>query len=121
MATDYPDMQELLATADVLITDYSSCMGDMCLMNKPVFLYTPDLADYIGERGFYWDIFSLPFPVAKNEKELIHNILEFDIDLYRRNVVKYLRRLVSYEKPDSDIFFANYLLALLKTDEMNDR
>lgn len=121
MATDYPDMQELLATADVLITDYSSCMGDMCLMNKPVFLYTPDLTDYIGERDFYWDIFTLPFPVAENEKELIQNILKFDINEYRNNVVKYLERLDSYEKPDSDIVFANYLLSLLKTDKMTDK
>lgn len=46
-ASDYPDMQELLCASDVLITDYSSCMGDEALMKKPVFLYCPDLDDYV--------------------------------------------------------------------------
>lgn len=101
MASEYPDMQELLYTADVLITDYSSCMGDMSLMRKPVFLYTPDLDSYILDRGFYWDIYSLPFPVAKKEKELYQNILDFKQERYEEEVKKYLNRLGSYEDPYS--------------------
>lgn len=100
-ATDYPDMQELLCAADVLLTDYSSCMGDMALMKKPVFLYTPDLEEYIEDRGFYWDIYSLPFPISKTNSEFMNNIISFDEKGYIRGVEAYLERLGSYESSDS--------------------
>ncbi|GFI49089.1 teichoic acid poly(glycerol phosphate) polymerase [Lachnospiraceae bacterium] len=101
IATDYPDMQELLCAADILITDYSSCMGDMALMKKPVFLYTPDLEDYISSRGFYWDIYSLPFPIAKTNSSFFDVIKAFDVSEYEAGVQAYLDRLGSYESADS--------------------
>ena len=48
--TDYPDMQELLAAADMLITDYSSCIWDYSFLYRPCFLYTPDLRAVSCER-----------------------------------------------------------------------
>lgn len=100
-ASDYPDMQELLCAADVLITDYSSCMGDMCLMYKPIFLYTPDLGQYMGDRGFYWDIHSLPFPIANDSQTFCDNIEKFDENTYKKDIDNYLRRLGSYENEKS--------------------
>ena len=50
-ATDYPDMQELLAVSDCLISDYSSCIWDYSIMGKPIYLYTPDVDEYDKERG----------------------------------------------------------------------
>lgn len=99
--SDYPDMQELLCASDVLITDYSSCMGDMALMMKPTFLYTPDLAEYVKERGFYWDIHSLPFPISRNENELYKSILEFDQSEYEKKIDDYLIKLGSVESSSS--------------------
>lgn len=96
-ATNYPDMQELLCASDILITDYSSCMGDMSLMRKPVFLYTPDLEEYTRDRGFYWSIYSLPFPIAKREKDFITEINKFDYTKYNKDVENYLLELCSFE------------------------
>lgn len=101
LATDYPDMQELLCAADILITDYSSCMGDMALMYKPVFLYTPDLEDYVSDRGFYWDIHTLPFPLAASNDEFYEQITRFDEQAYRNGVEDYLHKLGCYETADS--------------------
>ena len=42
---------ELLAVADVVITDYSSVIFDASLMNKPMVFYCPDYGSY--ERDFY--------------------------------------------------------------------
>ena len=114
IATDYPDMQELMAASDVLITDYSSCMGDMCLMYKPAFLYVPDLDEYIKDRGFYWDIYSLPFPVAKDEDSFLNQIRCFNQERYNAGVDQYLKRLESYEGPDTDIKFVDYLIEKMK-------
>lgn len=121
IATDYPDMQELLAASDIMITDYSSCMGDMCLMYKPVFLYVPDLEEYISDRGFYWDIYSLPFPVSKNEDLFYDSIMEFDEENYSEKVDNYLKRLGSYEGPDSDKKFVDYLCKLMKKDKLYEQ
>jgi len=99
--TNYPDMQELLCASDVLITDYSSCMGDMALMGKPIFLYTPDLDEYIKDRGFYWDIYSLPFPIAKTEEEFLENIKNFNSSNYLKGVESYFFKLGTYESKDS--------------------
>lgn len=101
LATDYPDMQELLCAADVLITDYSSCMGDMALMRKPVFLYAPDIQEYIKDRGFYWDIFTLPFPIAKSGKQFKDIVMKFDEASYSAGVENYLNKLGSYDNAES--------------------
>lgn len=96
-ATDYPDMQELLCALDYLITDYSSCMHDCSLMKKPVFLYIPDYEDYMKDRGFYYDIPSMPFPYALNMEEFSKIIFEFDYDKYKRDVDDYHNRMGNFE------------------------
>lgn len=85
-ATGYPDMQELLYAADVLITDYSSSIWDFSLMFKPAFLYCPDLAHYEGARDFYVPIERWPFPLARDARELEENIISFDEGEYERRV-----------------------------------
>lgn len=102
-ASNYPDIQELLCAITVLITDYSSCMGDAALIKIPTFLYCPDLDDYRSERGFYWDIYYLPFPVSLTEKDLYKTILTFDQEQYNNAVDLYLNRLGSFENSHSDV------------------
>ena len=96
-ATEYPNMQDLLCAADVLITDYSSCMHDFCLTKKPVFLYIPDYDTYMESRGFYWDIPTMPFPYAKNQLDFEKIIYTFDSKKYIKRVEDYLHRLGNYE------------------------
>ncbi|MFD4905888.1 CDP-glycerol glycerophosphotransferase family protein [Kitasatospora purpeofusca] len=53
---DYPDVQELLLIADVLVTDYSSILFDFAVTGRPVLFFTYDLAHYRdGLRGFAFD------------------------------------------------------------------
>lgn len=91
--SEYDDMQELLCAADVLITDYSSCMYDMALMKKPVFLYVPDIEKYVDERGFYYDFYSLPFPICASNDEISNNIINFDAVKYKSDVNRYLSKI----------------------------
>jgi len=62
----YPDIQELLAAADVLVTDYSSLYFDYLNLRRPIVFFAPDLEDYRDVlRGFYLDYSTdLPGPVA---------------------------------------------------------
>ena len=95
--TAYPDMQELLCAADVLVSDYSSCIWDFSLTEKPCFLFAPDLADYRCERDFYLDIHEWPFPLAETAEELAQNVLQFDESAYTQAVREHLSALGSRE------------------------
>lgn len=88
----YHDMQELLCITDVLITDYSSTMFDIALMNKICFLYAKDVEEY--NRGFYFNIRELPFPFSESEDELINNINRMDINQYKQDLDIYKQRIL---------------------------
>lgn len=90
--TSYPDMQELLAAADVLLTDYSSSMFDFALTGKPCFRYAADLEDYLADRGFYFPAESLPFPLATGEDELVKIVLTFDSDSYSASLARFTEK-----------------------------
>lgn len=77
-ATDYPDIQELMVAADAGVTDYSSWICDFILTGRPGFIYAPDLASYDKERGFYYPLEELPYPVAETNDELEEKVLAFD-------------------------------------------
>ena len=89
--TDYSDMQELLAVADVVITDYSSCIYDFMLTRKIGFIYASDLQNYSDGRGLYYPLTATPFPVASNNDEMIKNIMNFDENLYKQKVEEFLK------------------------------
>lgn len=95
--TRYPDMQELLCAADMLITDYSSCIWDYALLGRPCLLYVPDLEEYIKERGFYTPIGDWPGIVCRNKKELLEAVISLNKDDCRERAKEHLRRFGSYE------------------------
>jgi CDP-glycerol glycerophosphotransferase len=91
-------MQELLCAADVLITDYSSCMWDFSLTFRPCFIFAPDIKKYRDNRGFYTPIEEWPFPVAETNEQLAYNILNFNEEKYRNDVKQHHVNLGSFEK-----------------------
>lgn len=96
--SEYDDIQELIAISDILITDYSSCMFDMAFMGKLCILYTSDLFQYITEeRNLYFDINSLPFPLAKTNRELINLICHYDSAEYDSALSKFMNKIGSFE------------------------
>ena len=94
----YPDMQELLCAADILITDYSSCIWDYALLGRPCFLYTPDLAEYEkDDRGFFTPINEWPGIVCRNEEQLLSEISDLDEEFCRQKAKEHLEHFRSYE------------------------
>lgn len=97
--SEYQDMQELLCLADVLITDYSSCIWDYSLIFRPCFLFVPDLEEYENERGgFYTQISTWPGIVCKNDEELAKKIFYYNRVEYIQKVKIHHSSLVSYDK-----------------------
>jgi len=90
----YPDMQELIATTDIVITDYSSVSFDAGLVNKPVFILAKDFENYIrNDRKLLYDINEIPFIINKTEKEL-HNCIEnFEIEKHIKRLQKFYTKI----------------------------
>jgi CDP-glycerol glycerophosphotransferase len=76
----YPDMADLLAATDVLITDYSSVMFDFANTGRPMLFFTYDLEHYRDRlRGFYFDFEAeAPGPLLATSDEVIQAIREVD-------------------------------------------
>lgn len=91
-ASDYPDMQELLVAADMVITDYSSCIYDFLLTRRPGFIYAPDMQKYSNGRGLCYPLQETPFPLATDNSELERNIIEFNTESYKANVEIFLKK-----------------------------
>ena len=81
-ATLYPDITELLAACDVVITDYSSLMFDFAITGRPCFQFAVDVEAYKNDRSFYFPLTGLPFPLADSNKTLCENIRAFDVPSY---------------------------------------
>ena len=113
-ATKYPDMQELLYTADILLTDYSSCMWDFSLMKKPSFVYATDLDNYINDRDFFMNIYKWPFPIAQNNNELINNILKFDNNKFNTDINNYLKKLGTFENGEATNTVIKFIISELQ-------
>jgi len=97
----YPDMQKLLLISDMLISDYSSCIWDYSLLEKPCFLYAPDLKYYEDMRGFYTPIKSWGFDVCQTTDELGLAIQGFSLEQYKVKIKQMHNEFKSFENPNS--------------------
>ncbi|SOD65406.1 CDP-glycerol glycerophosphotransferase family protein [Alysiella filiformis] len=70
--TSYSNIADLMKISDILISDYSSLVLDFALLNKPIVLFQYDYADYMQQRGVYFDFgdYLLPEQIVQNEDEL---------------------------------------------------
>lgn len=70
-ASKYPDMSDLIAIADLLITDYSSSSGDLIRRGKGVVLALFDKERYMAnDRKLYYDPALAGFFCAYDQEEL---------------------------------------------------
>jgi len=90
--SNYDDVQELYLASDILITDYSGCMFDFSVLNKPVFLFINDYKEYKNDRDFYFEISSLPYPSAVNTNDLIDKIINFNEDEYLKSLSDFFNK-----------------------------
>ena len=96
-ASDYIDMQELIAAADVGITDYSSWIFDFILKGAPAFIYARDIEQYLNSRGFFYQLTQTPFSIAENDETLASNIMNFDSESYAKALKEFLDEKGCYE------------------------
>ncbi len=106
---DYDDFQELLAAADVLITDYSGCMYDFSYTGRPVFLYQKDYKEYLEDRNFYVSMDRLPYMKAHTNDELVQAVKDFNGEKYAARLEEFMSSMGNYDRGDASEKVAGYL------------
>lgn len=111
-ASAYPDIQELIVAADVLITDYSSCMFDAMLANKKVFLLAKDYNEFITkDRKLLFNIKNgLPFSFSNNERELVKKVNLFKNTAYIEQIKNFKSKVGIMEDGNASERVANIIL-----------
>lgn len=115
---EYPS-QELLASTDILITDYSSCFFDFLLLNRPIihFLYDYDYYSK-NDRGLYYPKEDIVCgDVVEDEKDLIESIVANLDDPMKNSVLREKRRqeYVTYESPESCEIITDYVFEQIRS------
>lgn len=95
LSKDSSDVQELLISADLLITDYSSVFFDFLLMEKPVIFCHFDYEDFYNKqyKKGYFDLSSRDLgyvtttadEVVENVKKVVHRNFKIE-DIHKQNV-----------------------------------
>lgn len=86
------EINDVLLMSDVLITDYSSVIFEYALLNKPLVFYTPDSAEYVKKRDFFYDFSTYCYgPVEQTQDELTQRITEVlahgeEVSVFQRDV-----------------------------------
>lgn len=78
--SNYPQINNLMIAADILISDYSATIFDYSILEKPIISFAYDLEEYSNVRGFYEQLDKdvLPGDVFKTENEIIQHIQSMD-------------------------------------------
>ena len=79
--TSYPVINDLFKVADILISDYSACIADYSILERPVICFAYDYEDYKATRGLYIDFSKeMPNGIFETEDQVIDHILTMDYD-----------------------------------------
>ncbi|WP_432929831.1 CDP-glycerol glycerophosphotransferase family protein [Microbispora sp. CA-135349] len=95
----FPDMADLLAAADVLVTDYSSAMFDFACTGRPMVFFAPDLERYRDEvRGFYFDFEDeAPGPVLRTGDDVLDVLRHGDLGPFAARYERFARRYCPWD------------------------
>ncbi len=86
------DVNDLLFSVDLLITDYSSIVFEFSVLERPMLFFTPDLGDYGSERDFYVVPFEdfVPGRIVRTVPELLDALERRDFEAEK--VTRFARR-----------------------------
>ena len=77
--SSYPDINDLFIVSDLLISDYSSCITDFSILERPVICFAYDYQVYAKRRHLNIDFEKeMPSGVLQTEDEVIAHIQHLD-------------------------------------------
>lgn len=94
--TESLEIEELLSTCDICISDYSSLIFEYSLFERPLIFFAYDLKEYDDWRGFYYDYEELtPGPVVQTTEEVIAYIKETEKKFDPEEIRKFRNKFMS--------------------------
>lgn len=96
-ASVYPDMQDILLAADILITDYSDSVFEFSVLRKPSYIYATDIEEYQKMRGLNDDFFKMPFKVCTSDEELIEELSKYTPEVGRAAAEQFIEQFGSFD------------------------
>ena len=95
-ATRDMNIEDLLFTADICITDYSSIVFEYSLFLRPMLFFAYDLDEYYDWRGFYYPYEEMtPGPVCKTNEEMVEYITHMEQNFDQEEVRRFRDRFMS--------------------------
>ncbi len=77
--TTYPKINDLFKISDILISDYSACIADFSILERPIICFAYDYDEYRKGRGLYIDFEKdLPVEMCRSEDAVISKIKTID-------------------------------------------
>ena len=96
-ASNYEDVNDLYAVADVLISDYSSTYVDYSVLERPMVCFGYDYDHYKKWRGFELDFEkAIPCSIDRTEDELLKHIENMDYEEYVQKAKQFHNRFAKY-------------------------
>lgn len=93
--SQYPVLDDLMIASDILISDYSSIFFDFSIMDKMMFHFTYDYAQYENVRGMYFDVREY-LSGSGNEDGLLKLLVDLDEKCEKEKNVKFRNRYINY-------------------------
>lgn len=112
--TQYPDMQRLLLASDILITDYSSTVFEFAVLEKPSYIYAPDVESYQKMRGLKENFFRMPYPVSHTNVELAELLRHYTPETGKENARKFLEFFGGTDRGDASRIVASRIIDVME-------
>ena len=95
--TSYPVINDLFKISDILVSDYSSCIADFSILERPIVCFAYDYESYCEYRGLYLDLnVVMPSGVKHTEQEVIAQIKNMDYEAECVKTKKMIKDRLTY-------------------------
>lgn len=95
--SEYPEVNDLMISSDMMITDYSAIAFDYAILGKPLLTFAYDYDTYLAERGTYFDMDQrYPGKSCRTEEELLQKIAGLDVQEESKKTIQFRDEFVQY-------------------------
>lgn len=95
--SSYPAINDLFMVSDLLISDYSSCITDYSILERPIICFAYDYDTYSKTRGINIDFKKeMPGGVQKSEDEVLDRIITMDVNEECRKTREMIKNKFTY-------------------------
>lgn len=95
--TEYPFINDLFKVSDILISDYSACIADYSILERPIICFAYDYEDYKAKRGLYIDFAKeMPNGIFTKEDSLLEHIKNMNPEEEGRKTKRMIKDKFTY-------------------------